>query len=196
MTCDRVSDERLVDDLIESVEILAMLEYMAGSAPSPDQVKQARSDTETSRTALIKHLRSPVTVSDCWEWQGTKFDAGYGAFQSAGKTLRAHRVVYEALRGPIPEGLVLDHLCRNRGCVNPWHLEAVTLEENILRGESLPAQNARKTHCLNGHEFTDENTWNYQGRRVCKACRKENNRKHMRAYRARAALAGSTGNEP
>jgi hypothetical protein len=80
-------------------------------------------------------------------------------------------VAYELAIGPIPEGLTIDHLCRNRGCVNPAHLEAVTNRTNLLRGDGIAALNARKTHCKRGHEFTPENTYVWrEGTRACRAC--------------------------
>lgn len=107
----------------------------------------------------------------CWLWLGYLFVNGYGRFWFAGKHVRAHRWAYEAENGPIPDGLVLDHLCRIRACVNPRHLEAVTLRTNILRGQSLSAQRVRQTHCVHGHEFTPENTYLYRGRkRMCRPC--------------------------
>jgi len=89
-----------------------------------------------------------------------------------GKNKVAHRISYELLKGDIPEGLDLDHLCRNRGCVNPDHLEPVTRKENLLRGNTIPAKHARKTHCPQGHEYTKGNTFiSKSGSRHCRKCR-------------------------
>lgn len=107
----------------------------------------------------------------CWIWQGRTDRLGYGRYGTG--NLIAHRVAYEFMVGPIPDGLTLDHLCRNRRCVNPAHLEAVTLHTNILRGQAPAARNARKTHCGRGHEFTAENTyWRADGGRECRQCQR------------------------
>lgn len=112
----------------------------------------------------------------CWEWQGTSCK-GYGYFCINGKNWRAHRYSYEYYVGKIPEGLSIDHLCRNRACVNPEHLEPVTSKENTLRGIGLTAQNARKTHCYNGHLLDENNVAIRRNQRICKPCQVFNNRK-------------------
>lgn len=109
----------------------------------------------------------------CWEWQGAKA-TGYGHFRFEGRMVMAHRWAYEAMVGPIPEGLEIDHLCRNRPCVRPDHLEAVKSRENVLRSDGLAAQYAQRTHCNKGHEFTLENTIKFTDRpataRRCRTC--------------------------
>lgn len=112
--------------------------------------------------------------TECWDWIGSLDKGGYGHFRLHGKIIRAHRFSYEYYIGPIAENLQLDHLCRNRRCTNPKHLEPVSQKENILRGESLQAINARKSHCKNGHEFSLNNIYlRRSGGRVCKECKKE-----------------------
>jgi hypothetical protein len=122
---------------------------------------------------------STVDSNGCWRWQRKHDKDGYGRmYVGSMRTFdtreeMAHRIAYTVFRGPIPEGLPLDHLCRVRDCVNPWHLDAVTHAENIARGEGLAAQNARKTHCLRGHKFTPENTYRKaNGGRGCWECRR------------------------
>jgi hypothetical protein len=104
----------------------------------------------------------------CWNWIGGKDRDGYGQFCPSGSTIqRAHRYSYKTLVGPIADGMTIDHLCKNRACVNPDHMEVVTLKENILRGFSPAAQHARATHCKNGHELPVPNS---RGKRTCKIC--------------------------
>ncbi len=113
----------------------------------------------------------------CWLWTAYTMPNGYGQFRYEGRMRLAHRLSYEWLIGPIPTGLQLDHLCRVRHCVNPAHLEPVTTRINLLRGEGFSAANARKTHCINGHEFTRDNTRSWKDSiRICRACDRERHR--------------------
>lgn len=119
----------------------------------------------------IKVDKTPET--GCWHWTSTITTEGYGQFWFNRRPRLAHRIAYEMMVGPIPEGLVIDHLCRVRHCVNPGHMEPVTQAENNARGLSLSAANARKTHCKHGHPFTLENTrFTPVGERVCLTCRR------------------------
>lgn len=107
----------------------------------------------------------------CWLWTAHRDPNGYGRFRLDGAIRPAHRVAYELLVGPIPEGLTLDHLCRIRHCVNPDHLEPVSRRVNTLRGIGVSALRARQTHCQHGHEFTPENTYTWRRQRRCRTCR-------------------------
>ena len=138
---------------------------------------------------FVRALRRIRVDHGCWLWLGSTSDCGYGQLWD-GQAKRmdlAHRYFYEVCRGPIPAGLTLDHLCRRRNCVRPSHLEPATNSENILRGVSPSALNARKTHCKRGHPFDAENTrYARNGKgvlgRVCRAC----NRMRCRGYRRSA----------
>lgn len=125
-------------------------------------------------------------LGECWLWTASLIGGGYGQYHETrnGKhrSLYAHRVIYEALIGPIPVGLEIDHLCRVRRCVNPIHLEAVSHQENVLRGESLAAQRAKRTHCPQGHPYYGGNLYiTPRDERVCVTC----NRASVRAWQQR-----------
>lgn len=126
----------------------------------------------------------------CWLWEGCTSD-GYGII-GIGKSgiMRVHRASYEIHVGPIPEGMTLDHLCRVRNCMNPRHMEVVTRGENVLRGMGRSAQNARKTECVHGHEFTPENTYIElgSGKRSCRMCRPRKNRNYYHKHRQKILM--------
>lgn len=112
------------------------------------------------------------TGGRCWIWLASVSPSGYGKFRLSDprRLVAAHRFAYELEVGPIPEGLDLDHLCRNRGCVNPAHLEPVTRSENVRRG----TKGRLVTHCPQGHEYDEANTYvSPQGLRHCRRCRRE-----------------------
>lgn len=107
-------------------------------------------------------------TSSCWNWKGHIDKDGYGYFRRGG----AHRFAVKVIGGRvIPYGMQVDHLCRNRRCVNPDHLDIVSSRENTLRGESIQAKNSRKSHCFRGHPFSSDNTYvDRRGSRVCRVC--------------------------
>lgn len=114
---------------------------------------------------------------DCWWWVGILMPNGYGRLAGC----YAHRIAYELHVGRIPADFTVDHLCRNRRCVNPDHLEAVSKRDNTLRGIGAPAINAAKTHCIHGHEFNAANTKVKQsGARDCRECDRARKRKGPR----------------
>lgn len=114
-------------------------------------------------------MRQVHDTGQCWIWLGAISGHGYGKFSR--DHLAVHRLSYEFHKGPIPTDHTLDHLCRVRSCVNPNHLEAVTRGENVLRGNGITAENARKTHCKRGHPFAGENlAVRADGERRCREC--------------------------
>lgn len=144
----------------------------------------------------MKRFWSKVAIDNvhlCWEWQASKKGTGYGSFYWDNRQNYAHRASYEIMFGQIPKGLVIDHLCRNHSCVNPYHLEAVTYSENTKRGEIIPPMgqggdkhNHLKIHCAHGHPFNEKNTYrhiqtNGSIHRGCRIC----NQKAVYAYRQR-----------
>lgn len=122
--------------------------------------------------------RYSVSEAGCWEWLGCLNGCGYGVFRLNGKLVRAHRYFYEKKHGAIGSGLDLDHLCRNRKCCNPDHLEAVSRKVNLLRGETVTAANAAKESCPRGHLYDADNTAHYKTKRGgigrwCRTCARE-----------------------
>ena len=143
----------------------------------------------TKRRPVEQRFFEKVRISPtgCEEWTGGTNGAGYGTFflewaGGANTKVLAHRWSYERMYGPIPNGLHLDHLCRNRICVNPLHLEAVTQRENTLRGESVAAIHAKKTECINGHPLSGDNLiYRANGRwRDCRECKRAKDRRRYK----------------
>jgi hypothetical protein len=121
-------------------------------------------------------------TGECWLWTASTSRLGYGMFSVGDRMIGAHRIAYELIVGPIPEGLVIDHLCFTRNCVNPDHLEPVTQTENLRR------MGGRKTHCPHGHEYTVENSYiNRDGTKACRTCHRESGRRRY-AKRKLASL--------
>jgi hypothetical protein len=135
---------------------------MRGYAPTPVDIRIQRN--------------SEITASGCWMWKLSVNHHGYGFIQYAGKLRQAHRVSYETFVGPIPEGMVIDHLCGMPGCVNPQHLEAVSQYTNVLRG-----CRATKPYCVKGHLLPVKR--NARGHRVCQQCKNKQWRESRAAKR-------------
>ena len=135
----------------------------------------------------IRWEQKIIRTDGCWEWIGCLSQKGYGRFWvGGGKTLDAHKIAYEKAFGPVPMDMVIDHLCRNRSCVNPEHMEVVTNSENVLRGTGHTANNKRKTHCPNGHLYEGTNLYvTPEGYRGCRACRNDHSKTWKRTHATR-----------
>lgn len=129
----------------------------------------SRAAEAVNRSSTADKFAESIAVTDngCWLWIGHRYTNGYGAITHNGRQVLVHRWSYEHHVGPIPAGLQIDHLCRNRACANPGHLEPVTALENTRR--------AMRSKCVNGHQFSAENTYMHGGKRYCRTCRRERN---------------------
>ena len=140
-----------------------------------------RTGSVNSRT-IVDQFFSHVTENEsgCWVWDKPKPN-GYGQFMEGKKSHLPHRWIYTFMVAAIPDGLQIDHLCRNRACVNPYHLEPVPQPVNNARSESPTAVNARKTHCKRGHEFDEANTYVLpgSGSRSCRTCARDRKRQKI-----------------
>lgn len=148
-----------------------------------------------AKTEIAERLMSRVEkVPDgCWLWRGAIAPSGYGVIwngEKRGVMTLVHRVSYKHFVGPISDGMQIDHLCRVRHCVNPEHLEPVTQRENILRGTSVTAENARKTHCQNGHPLIGDNLLMIKGARRCRTCWNAYSNAYKRRWREARRAAG------
>lgn len=135
---------------------------------------------------LARFAARVVQDGECWRWTGYINKGGYGTLPNRDTSILAHRISYEYHVADIPDGLVLDHLCRNRWCVNPYHLEPVTQKVNTNRGDT-GAVFREQTHCANGHEFNEQNTYHRRDSkgRECRTCQRDRTAK----YRTRKAAA-------
>ena len=139
-----------------------------------------------SPSALPERLTAKIIVAQngCWLWHGAKTSSGYGNVMVGSRRdgsrryVKAHRLVYEFLRGPIPAGTELDHLCRTPVCVHPLHVEAVTHKINVNRGNG----HGHETHCPRGHEYSPDNTYINRGKRYCRHCAKDKYAKNRGRY--------------
>jgi hypothetical protein len=167
---------------------------LASLEPAPLEKIKARFWSRVDKSGPI----CPRLGTRCWLWTRGKVPSGYGQFWDGGRNVPAHCFAWRLLRGTVPDDLELDHLCRNRACVNPDHLEPVTGRVNTLRGESFAAQNARKTHCIRGHELCAANIRWERCRgglaRKCLVCQRQRDREYR--ARRRAAAARDDAREP
>lgn len=143
--------------------------------------------TKDELTRIQDRFWSKVEKTEtCWNWKGAKTcDNGYGQIRLNNRNSCAHRIAYELINGQVPNGLELDHLCRNPSCVNPNHLEIVTRKENQRRGFGVSGINSRKTYCLRGHPLSGSNLVPNrlrQGKRECRACKSIHSREYRRKF--------------
>ncbi len=149
-----------------------------GSTANP-ALKGSRFNKNTAETLMFYVKENP---NGCMEWTGAIRDNGYASATVDYKSILVHRYMYEQKVGPIPKGMHIDHLCRNRRCVNVNHMEVVTPRENVLRGIGISALNAKKTHCLRGHALFGDNIYippNRPNRRYCRICQRSRDSKYI-----------------
>lgn len=147
--------------------------------------------TEKTIAEFLKRLIKG-TEEECWNWSGDKATNGYSRLRdSSGKKVGAHRLSYTIFKGEIPEALEIDHLCRNRWCLNPAHLEAVTTKTNVLRGIGPAAFNSHKTHCIRGHPLSGGNLILKNNKRNCRICVQLWDREYQRNRRLKLKTAAS-----
>lgn len=156
-----------------------------GHVGTAERLQRKHASTGSGLTPAERFWAKVDKTETCWLWEAASHDGGYGLFWIDGRYEGAHRWSYMQAKGPIPDGLELDHLCRTPACVNPAHLEAVTRQVNQHRSNSVSGLNARKTECPQGHPYDDKNTMVIKGHRHCREC----SRARTRAWRAARKVA-------
>lgn len=166
------------------------------------QPKTRLADRGRYPTPVLERLRAAYVEDEetgCWVWQLSTNGRGYGRLWIGSRVdgtrrhVNAHRFAYELMVGPVPDGLHLDHLCRNRSCINPDHLEPVTQRENVLRGDAPAAHQARQVECKAGHPLSGDNLYVNKGKRYCREC---NKRRSAEYRRRKSALEDYTQTTP
>ncbi len=147
-----------------------------------------RPNLAMDHAARVLEKSIPEPNSGCWLWIAARDGNGYGCLWDGRRVRPAHILSFEAFRGSVPAGTELDHTCRTLCCVNPDHLEPVSHRENVLRGAGLTAKYAKRTHCKNGHEFTEMATRPGRMGRRCRACESLYARNYIRRKKAAAQL--------
>lgn len=182
---DRIRDDNGLRSVIEREERRSSSEWRARLAYETRAAK--RTWPSPKQWMARKGKDFDILENGCWQWLGALTSGrpnqqGYGLVFVSGKVMRAHRVSYQVLKGKIPEGLVIDHICENRACVNPDHMELVTPGINVLRGRSPSAMNLGRTSCVNGHPYSDGSFWvnKRTGWRKCKLCARESERRRKK----------------
>lgn len=166
----------------QGASLAPMCNAVGGRASRDGDARRCKRCERIAMTPMQRFEKNVDRDGGCWNWTGQLTGhGGYGTFRpdnsAPQERATAHRWYYEQVVGPVPDGLVLDHLCRNRACVNPDHLEPVTIRENVLRGETEPARNRTKTHCRYGHPLSGDNlVASSRGHRVCRTCAARRNR--------------------
>src|SRR5215470_43505 len=169
-----------------------------GADDATDSSKSLEESWVSSHGARVTEQRIPLRIrkrlrlheaTGCWIWTGGRTSSGYGSVSRHGRNTTAHRAVYELARGQVPDGLVVDHLCRNSLCCCPDHLEVVTNQENVRRGDAAWINGDRqrsKSHCLQGHPLSGDNLYTTpDGSRQCRTCKRERNRRYSTERRGR-----------
>ena len=168
----RDRDNRPLWEAACSCGVRVVIRFRELTGKGPAQGCPSCSRTKDVRVRLVRGA-AVDDVTGCWVWQKSMNSQGYGHIGVGHRVLSAHRVSYEVFVGEIPEGLTIDHLCRNPSCINPAHLEPVTMRENILRGNGVSARNARKQFCKRGHPLVGANVHTMPcGGRRCRVCAK------------------------